>query len=150
MVATEDNRPGRRVRRLRSQRDLLELEIRREVKHLRKDGLSEQKIAALVGMSQPTIHRMLEVSEKDPDPPEGFKSATPSEICQRYDAGEFDREELIDQLARFPYAEGGRTDGYDSLLVDPPGTWSEVSQATEQGLIDEDVYEDVFNRRHTT
>ena len=49
---------------------------------------------------------------------------------------------------RFPYAKGGMTDGYDSLIVDPPGTWSEVSEAIERGLIDEDVYEDVFNRRH--
>lgn len=148
MTATKADRSGRRVRQLRSRRDLLELEIRREVKQFRRDGLSERKIAALVEVSQPTIHKMLEVAEKDPDPPEGFKGATPLEICQRYDAGEFDRDELVDQLTRFPYAKGGKTDGYDDLIVDPPGTWSEVSAAFRRGLIDEDVYEDVFNRRH--
>ncbi|UEJ84627.1 hypothetical protein Bra3105_18350 (plasmid) [Brachybacterium halotolerans subsp. kimchii] len=148
MIATKTERPGRRVRRLRSQRDLLELDIRREVKQFRRDGLSERKIAALVEVSQPTIHKMLEVADKDLDPLEGFKGATPLEICQRYEAGEFGREELVDQLVRFPYAKGGKTDGYDSLIVDPPGTWSEVAQAVDRGLIDEDVYEDVFNRRH--
>lgn len=148
MTATKVDRPGLRVRQLRRRRDLLELEIRREVKQLRRDGLSERKIAALVEVSQPTIHKMLEVADRDPDPLEGFNGATPLEICERYDAEEFDREELVNQLARFPYVKGGKTDGYDSLIVDPPGTWSEVSQAIELGLIDEDVYEDVFNRRH--
>lgn len=148
MTAIKTDRPGRRVRQLRSRRDLIELDIRREVKQFRRDGLSERKIAALVEASQPTIHKMLEVADRDPDPLEGFKGATPLEICQRYDAEEFGREELIDQLVRFPYAKGGKTDGYDSLIVDPPGTWSEVSQAVDRGLIDEDVYEDVFNRRH--
>ncbi|WP_270410172.1 hypothetical protein [Brachybacterium paraconglomeratum] len=143
-----DERPGQKVRRLRSRRDLLELEIRREVKRYRDDGLSERKIAALVEVSQPTIHKMLEVADRDPVPLEGFKGATPLEICQRFDAGELGREELVDQLVRFPYAKGGKTDGYDSLIVDPPGTWSEVSQAVDRGFIDEDVYEDVFNRRH--
>lgn len=148
MTAIKTDRPGRRVRQLRSRRDLIELDIRREVKQFRRDGLSERKIAALVEASQPTIHKMLEVADRDPDPLEGFKGATPLEICQRYDAEEFGREELIDELVRFPYAKGGKTDGYDSLIVDPPGTWSEVSQAVDRGLIDEEVYEDVFNRRH--
>lgn len=148
MTATKTDRPGRRVRQLRSRRDLLELEIRREVKQFRRDGLSERKIAALVEVSQPTIHKMLAVAEKDPDLPEGFKGATPLEICQRYEAEEFGREELVDQLARFPYAKGGKTDGYDSLIVDPPGTWAEVSAAFGRGMIDASIYEDVFNRRH--
>ncbi|WP_422117748.1 hypothetical protein [Brachybacterium sp. UNK5269] len=143
-----DERPGQRVRRLRSRRDLLELEIRREVKRYRDDGLSERKIAALVEVSQPTIHKMLQVAAKDPDPLEGFRGATPLEICQRYDAGEFGRDELVDQLVRFPYAESGTTDGYDWMAVDPPGSWSELSIAIDRGLIGEDVYEDVFNRRH--
>lgn len=102
----------------------------------------------MVELAQPTVHKMLKVAERDPEPPAGFSGATPMEICQRFDAGEFGRDELVDQLVRFPYAEGGRTDGYDSLIVDPPGTWSEVSRAVEVGLIDEDVHEDVFNRRH--
>lgn len=148
MTTTDIDNSARRVRHLRSRRDLLELDIRREVKRFRGDGLSERKIAALVEVSQPAIHNMLKVAAKDPDPLEGFKGATPLEICQRYEAGEFGRDELIDQLVRFPYVKGGKTDGYDSLIVDPPGTWSEVSQAVYRGFIDEDVYEVVFDRRH--
>ena len=58
------------------------------------------------------------------------------------------RAQLVDELTRFPYVKGGQTDGYDSLIVDPPGTWSEVSAAVRRGAIEEDVYEEVFNRRN--
>lgn len=44
--------------------------------------------------------------------------------------------------------QGGHTDGYDSLIVDPPGTWSEIDDAARRGLISDDIYETVFNRRH--
>lgn len=49
---------------------------------------------------------------------------------------------------RYPYAEPGHTDGYDSLIVDPPGAWTEVVDAERQGLIDDGMYEEVFTRRH--
>ncbi|PWH05352.1 hypothetical protein DEO23_12220 [Brachybacterium endophyticum] len=148
MSETTIDASAQRVRRLRNRRDLLELDIRREVKRLYETGLSERKIARLVEVAQPTIHKMLEVASRDPELLDGFAGATPMEICQRYAAGEFDREQLVDELVRYPYTKEGTTDGYDWLSVDPPGTWSEVSAAIERGLIDEDVYVDVFNRRH--
>lgn len=88
------------------------------------------------------------VAEKDPAPLEGFSGATPYEICQRYAAGLMEREQLVDELTRFPYAEGDKTDGYDSLTVNPQGTWAEVSTAVRRGLIEDDVYKEAFNRRH--
>jgi hypothetical protein len=81
-------------------------------------------------------------------PLEGFSGATPYEICQRYAGGLIDRGQLVDELTRFPYVPGGQTDGYDSLVVDPPGTWSEVADAVDAGLIEDDVYEEVFNLWH--
>lgn len=79
---------------------------------------------------------------------DGFSGATPCEICERYAVGEIDRDRLIHELTKYPYVPGRTTDGYDSLLVDPPGTWSEVSDAERRGLIDEQVYEEVFTARH--
>lgn len=81
---------------------------------------------------------------------DGSSGATPYEICQRYAAGVIDRMQLIDELTRFPYVKDGETDGYDSLIVDEPGTWSEVGDAVRRGLIEEDIYEEVFTRRHGT
>lgn len=79
--------------------------------------------------------------------PASFSGSTPIEICEQYAAGAIDRARLVDELSRFPYAPGDETDGYDSLIVDPPGTWGEVEQALRRGLIEEDVYEEVFGRR---
>lgn len=81
-------------------------------------------------------------------PLKGFSDVTPYEICKRYADGFIDRNNLINELARFPYVKGGQTDGHDSLIVNPAGTWSEVEDAARHGLIDNDVYEEVFNRRH--
>lgn len=69
-------------------------------------------------------------------------------ICERYASGGLSRDELIEELVSYPYVEEGRTDGYDWLAVDPPGTWSEISEATSRGLIDGDVYAEVFWRLH--
>src|SRR5690606_7749494 len=100
------------------------------------------------GIAQPSVLSALRTAAKVTMPLEGFSGATPYEICQRYANGLIDRAQLVDELTRFPYVEGGHTDGYDSLIVDPPGTWSEVSDARRRGLIEYDVYEEVFNRRH--
>jgi hypothetical protein len=81
-------------------------------------------------------------------PIENFSGATPEEICRRYAAGFLTREQLVDELARFPYVKGGTTDGYDTLIVDPPGAWSEVDDAARLGLIDDAIYEEVFSLRH--
>ncbi len=76
------------------------------------------------------------------------KSPGPRELCQQYANGHLTRADLIDQLTRYPYVETPTTDGYDSLIVDPPGTWSEVSAAVRSGLIADDVYEEIYTRRH--
>ncbi|MGP6175132.1 hypothetical protein [Corynebacterium sp. A21] len=94
------------------------------------------------------MQKTLKMAAKDPAPVEGFSGATPYEICQRYAAGFMNREQFVDELTRFPYIKGDKTDGYDSLMVDPAGTWAEVSTAVRRGLIGDDLYENVFNRRH--
>lgn len=78
----------------------------------------------------------------------GPGGTTPLVICERYASGGLSRDELIEELVSYPYVEEGRTDGYDWLAVDPPGTWSEISEATSRGLIDGDVYAEVFWRLH--
>lgn len=129
-------------------RDLAALDFRRWVQQLSRLGISEREAARRVGVSQPALHKALQVAGRDPELIEGFKGASLTEICQRYRVGQFDRAELIDQLVRFPYAEEETSDGYDWLSVDSPGTWSEVCAALEAGWIDESIYEEVFNRIH--
>ncbi|OUE31506.1 hypothetical protein BFL35_04680 [Clavibacter michiganensis] len=81
-------------------------------------------------------------------PLEGFSGALPMEICERYAAGMLERERLVDELARYPYLPLDRTDGWDDLMVNPPGTWAEFMLAIDIGLVEDALYEEVFNRKH--
>lgn len=133
--------------RARRRKEIDELDYRRELRRLDEHGYSQTQISRWLGISQPSVNSALRTASKVAMPLPGFSGATPAEICQRYGAGFIDRAQLVDELVRFPYAKSGKTDGYDSLLVDPAGTWSEVSAAVRRGVIEEEVYEEVFNRR---
>lgn len=134
--------------RARRRKEIDELDYRRELRRLGEHGYSQTQISRWLGIAQPSVNSALRTAAKVLMPLDGFSGATPYEICQRYAVDFIDRAKLVDELTRFPYAESGETDGYDSLIVDSPGTWSEVSDARRRGLIEDDVYEEVFNRRH--
>lgn len=118
--------------------------------------LDLDRAMAQTSLSEPANHNLdrwvnrTRPSGSGPDskPFDGFSGSTPYEICERFAAGLIDESQIIDELVRYPYAPGGTTDGYDSLIIDPPGTWSEVSTAARHGLIGDDLYEAAFNRRH--
>lgn len=148
MAIVEVPAEARAAVRARRRREIDELDYRRELRRLSERGYSQRDIAKWLGIAQPSVLSALRTAAKVEMPLEGFSSSTPYEICQRYAAGFIDREQLIDELTRFPYVKGGQTDGYDSLIIDPAGTWSEVADAERRGLIEDDVYEEVFNRRH--
>lgn len=148
MTIVEVPAEARAAVRARRRKEIDELDYRRELRRLKERGYSQRDIAKWLGIAQPSVLSVLRTADKVTMPLEGFSGATPYEICQRYAAGFIDRVQLIDELTRFPYVKGDQTDGYDSLIVDPPGTWSEVADAERRGLIEDDVYEEVFNRRH--
>ncbi|MFT4281508.1 hypothetical protein [Microbacterium sp.] len=148
MTIAEVPAEARAAVRARRRKEIDELDYRRELRRLDERGYSQTQISKWLGIAQPSVLSALRTAAKVTMPLEGFSGATPYEICQRYAGGIIDRAQLVDELTRFPYVEGGHTDGYDSLIVDPAGTWSEVSDARRRGLIENDVYEEVFNRRH--
>jgi len=139
---------AREAVKARRRKEIDELDYRRQLRRLEDAGYTQKQIGTWLGIAQPSVLSALRTAAKVPMPLEGFSGATPDEICQRYAGGLISRAQLVDELTRFPYAKGGKTDGYDSLIVDPPGTWSEVSDAVRRGLIEDDIYEEVFNRRH--
>ncbi|WP_211223291.1 sigma-70 region 4 domain-containing protein [Propionicicella superfundia] len=139
---------ARAAERARLRKVIADLDYGRELRRLHENGHSYKDIARLMRVTEPAVRNTLHAAAKAAMPLDGFSSATPEEICERYGAGFIDRDQLIDELSRYPYAPGGHTDGYDTLIFDPPGAWSEVSAARWRGLIDDDVYEEVFNRRH--
>lgn len=135
--------------RARRRKEMGEVDYRRELRRLEQQGYSQRDMSKWLGIAQPSVFSALRTAAKVPMPLDGFSSATPYEICQRYAGGLITRRQLVDELTRFPYVKGGQTDGFDSLIVDPAGTWSEVDDAARRGLIEDDVYDEVFNRRHS-
>lgn len=147
MTLSNDLPMAQTLVRLHHQSEIVDMDERRAMLKLYTAGTSQREIADLLGLSQPTVSGILKRAANLPQPAEGFSSATPMETCKRYAAGLLSREQLVDELVRFPYAAVQR-DPFDDFSADPPGAWSEVEDAEGLGLIEQDVYEEVFNRRH--
>lgn len=150
MTIEEIPAEARAAVRARRRIEIDELDYKRALRRMEEHGYTRREISRWIGITESSALSALETAAKVEMPLDGFSGAVPYEICQRYAVGFIDRAQLVDELTRFPYVKGGQTDGYDSLIVDPPGTWSEVVDAIHRGLIDDDVYEEVFNRRHGT
>jgi hypothetical protein len=125
---------------------LVELDFLREVRRLLDTGYDEKKLTQDLAVFQPADLDRIAAAREVPVLVEGFSGATPYEICERYSVGMLDRDRLVDELVRFPYVPRDQVDGYDDLVVNPPGTFKDVSTANMNGLIDIDTYGDVVDR----
>ncbi len=134
----------------RRRMDLAELDFQREVRRLLEAGDSVEHVAVWLRMKlRPTAaQELVRAAGEVPMPLEGLSGATPYEICERYSVGQFDRERLIDELKRYPYVPEGTLAPGDDLIVDPPGTISDVILAESMDLIDETVYGEVIRGLH--
>jgi hypothetical protein len=141
--ASEEREPAvRAVVRLR----LAELDLLREVRLLLDTGAERDELAKQLRFFDAADLRRLDGARDVDMPIEGFSGATPLEICERYAVGFLDREQLVDELTRFPYVPMDKPDGWDDLVVNPPGTWNDLSLALGEKLIDIGVYSEVFDR----
>lgn len=131
--------------RLRRRREIDEIDYRRALRTIREKGYPQRVVADALGISQPALSQQLRGLDAVEPPRHGFSGATPLEVCQRYAAGFIGRDQLIDELTRWPYAKQGQTDGFDGLAVDPPGTWADVRKALRDGLIDAEAYDKVLD-----
>lgn len=134
------------ARRLSRRQQVDRLDELRSVRAL-SAKFTQVEIASRLGVTQPTISKKLQAAAKIPEVRPGFAGGTPSEIIDRYVAGALSREDLVDQLARWEYAEGDRTDGpLDDLTFHVEGSFDDVGAALDKGLIDESIYDDVLDR----
>lgn len=110
-------------------------------------GASQTEIARELHVSQPAVSQLLASAVRSVGVvPEGFSGSTPYEIAQRYAAGRISREQVIDELARWPYRSGKPSDGVDWLTFEP-GEWNEqVVPALDGGLLDDETYDAIQDR----
>lgn len=128
-------------------RDIGELDYRRLVVVLVDSGVSQTEIARLVGVTQPTISKLLHRAEPVSMAREGFSGADPFEICERYAAGLITRDQLVDELTRWDYTPRQTTaNEADDLVVNAPGSTADLERALRRGLIDDDLFDEVADR----
>lgn len=125
--------------RLLLRMELAELDYRRQLLYLVDAGYTPREVSGWFGISQPPVQSALSAADKVAMPTEGFSGATPADFSDGYYVGLIDRPQLIDELTRFPFVSGATSDGDGSLVVAPPRTWAEVSDARRRSLIGRDL-----------
>lgn len=135
-----------RARTLRQRVNLDQLDYRRELSRLAGLGGTQRQLSKVLGISQPSLSTALKTAQKVPPARTGFSGADPYEVCQRFAVGELTREQLIDELTRWQYATVARreNDYFDDLRFATPGSFDDVGQAFDDGLIDADAYDTVL------
>ena len=145
ILAASDPLELREIRKARDAFEIAEIDYKRAIKNgIAKKKYTQASLGMKIGISQPSVSSLLKNAKGVVDPPEGFSGASPFEICQRYSIGKISKESLIDQLSRWKYAKPSKTDGFDDLLVDGPGTFYEVDRAVHYGIIEDDVYDELL------
>lgn len=104
-------------------------------------------LARALGVSQPAVSQALGDEARLAPVPAGFHGGDPEEIIQRFAAGELDRDQVIDELARWDYAPSDELDGpLDDILVEVPGSFDVVVRAARTGILPADVYDAILDR----
>ena len=109
-------------------------------------GMTQREMAALLGMSQPAVAKALQRAQAVPAVVGEFNAASPYEVCQRYAAGFIDRTEVVRQLVAWPYKPTPWANEYGEYEESMDGTWQEVVEAADNGLIDDAIYDEVLKK----
>lgn len=153
MTITSSDHAIDQARRALAREDLGRLDYIRALREAVQQGLGQSEIARALHITQSAISQTLTRAESKGVKaiPEGFSGASPYEIAERYAAGEIDRDEMIRQLSKWPYVKA--PDHTEQLAMewkailppDPPGTFEEVGEAFDKGLIDGEAYDIILD-----
>jgi hypothetical protein len=152
MTITSPENAIANARRARARRELGSLDYVRNVRAAVEAAADQRVVARALGVSQPAISKLLSQAEaRGVKPvPEGFSGASPYEIAERYAAGDINRDTMIRELSAWPYTknEGAAAAGAEwesTPYLDTPGSFAEVGQAFDEGLIDGDAYDRILD-----
>lgn len=140
---TGKNAPGPRLivdllRAASANRVLTEIRDLRLVATAASQGMSQTEIAASLGVSQPSVHRMLRKLEAAPD----LLDRSARELIAETIAGVTTRDAMRDELRSMDLSTGSHPDGpgADGYILGP---WTQVVEAWENGWLSEGEYEDL-------
>lgn len=127
----------------KAKQELADLHLLREVVKINKAGASQHAIADMLGVAQPTVHRMLKKARLDPT----VLDRSPREAALEYAAGELSRRAMIEELSARDYTHGHVPEP-ESPISDAyvRGTWDEVTGAVTSRLIGDEEYREIVTR----
>ncbi|OYO21956.1 hypothetical protein CGZ93_08450 [Enemella dayhoffiae] len=113
--------------------DRLRRILERKMAHrLDEHGHSQREIADALGTNQPAVHRMLKIPTKS-------SIETPEEIILRATVTGSDRDELVRNLAKYPYTFGAVAPyPFEGTT---PGTWDQIETAALMGYLSTSEFE---------
>jgi hypothetical protein len=145
-----DDTPGSRARALIYRGELEELDYRREMVAMTKAGMTRQAIADQFHVTQSSVSDVLAKMRDDWPVPGGFCGATPLEICKRFAAGMITRDELIDQLCRYPYTEPWQADSdFEDIWGENQGSVDELHTALARQILDYETFRAILAAART-
>lgn len=133
-----------RLRQLRARRVVDGLDELRVLAQL-QGVVPQSQVARALGVAQPSVSERMRRAVRVEPVREGFSGASPYEIAQRYAAGLIGREQMMDELVRWPYEPYERTDGLD-WTTGRLGEWEQVATALDHGLLDAATYDGILDR----
>lgn len=131
----------RRLRVIRAQRVLGDIEELRAVAFAAAQGKSQVEISEALGRSQPTVHRLLRKIEVLPD----VGQRTALEVIAEAVVGVSERPTMLVELDGLGLTDGSFADNphADGYVL---GTWDDVVSAWEDGWLTDEEYEDLADR----
>lgn len=123
---------------------LAELDFHRALNTAARAGVDNRELAEAARLSTRELTIALRSTRARRDVAEGFSGSDPYEIAQRYVAGEIDRDQVIEELRRWPYAPLPEVGPLDDYAPDAPGSSEDLSAAYHRGLIDRTIMKEVL------
>ncbi|WP_230402285.1 helix-turn-helix domain-containing protein [Sanguibacter suaedae] len=136
------------LRAARARQSVARLDFLRGLRAVTHSGLATQSaIARELGISQSAVSQNLQEEAKLAPVREGFHGSDPQEIIMRFAAGDLSREQVVDELSRWPYLPSDGLEGpMDDLLVTVRGSFDDVEDAVVSGALPRHVYDEVLTR----
>lgn len=118
-----------------ARRRVADVDILRAVAEANAANITQRVIHEHIGISQPTIHRMLRTVLENP----ALLHRTPTEVIDRRIAGQIGDDEMMQVLLGWPFTFGRvPVSGGISADAYEPGSWDEIERAYYRGLLHDD------------
>jgi len=129
----------------RARMELASLDFKRTIQDA-AEHLRQKTIAEWARLSEPRVSQIVHRTDRLRP---GFSGSSPTEVAQRYAAGEISAQQTVDELSRWEYRPMPAVDPFNETWDPGKGTWLEVEDAWFARVITDAMYDAIrVNRRN--